>query len=630
MSSTPFLDNFSDFLANTLRVGTNLRVYHVSTPPTPTTPIFASLPGKQEEPTTCESHFLAVSQPYSTRLEDFSSDTAVTSNDENTKADNHVLVLGIEVLIFTTNTLTTIFVSKADSSGFLTRPPHSTQASSSIIRSVISAFLSWLVSRNLSSRTPETSNVTRHEPDPHPPNTENERISSVKEASVPDPNPKSRERRRRLVLSLFARSQNQYLFPGSIENATKHVLDDRQLIKWWCRVLDGLVEREWAVDVTPRAQSADANASANGAGTSAQAQHSPSGSTSVSASVKVTPQAYVIVPGCDRSETIRSFFPPAARYVRPGAVSRWHNSYPDQHLVDGEALSSGTDASVGIPVRCMIPRLPDDPKARYCEDLDHAGTDDQGRWRDIRSLQQFWETMEYRQECAAGRLVGFIWVIFDGGRVMAETTNGAATASDGRLSDVPNGHAQPDNPRTPPIKTLPDDATRSPPSTLAPASIVLSAEQYNTLADYLINHTDFAGLELARKSTRDWIDKVRELSGASLFGVDVEGQAAAVGTLSSSREDSGISLSQTGAGEKHGRDETEAEGPRVNVLTGVRKKRKVEGEGRNGDDVHDGTSGVGIVDDKQVEPDAIPGVNGDGARTLSAGLVRKKPKGSTS
>jgi len=232
--------------------------------------------------------------------------------------------------------------------------------------------------------------------------------------------------------------------------------------------------------------------------------------------------------------------------------------------------------------------------------------------------------MEYRQECAAGRLVGFIWVTFDTGRIMAKATNGTATASDGRTSHARNGQSQSDTVSTGPVITLAGDGAQAAPSEPAPSSIVLSAEQYNTLADFLINHTDFAGFELAKKSTNDWIDKVKEMSGAARFGVDVEGRAA--NTPSTSREDSGISLTQTAgaAGEKHAREE--ASTPHVNVLTGIRKKRKVEQETTTSDSPHNGASSLPIAESKQEKQPISSGGTSDGARTLSAGLVRKKPK----
>lgn len=39
---------------------------------------------------------------------------------------------------------------------------------------------------------------------------------------------------------LFAKAERQYLFLGSAKNPAKHVLSDAQLVKWWARCLDGL------------------------------------------------------------------------------------------------------------------------------------------------------------------------------------------------------------------------------------------------------------------------------------------------------------------------------------------------------------------------------------------------------
>lgn len=625
MSSSDLSDHefndFSDFLANTLRVGTDLRVYHVSTAPTPTASIYAPPPGKQDEPTTCESHFLAVSQPHLADAADTVAHATGTNGDDDTRTTNHVLVFGIEVLIFTTGSLTTIFVSKADSSGFLTRPTHSSQPSSSIIRTVTSAFLEWLVCRNLSSSPPDPTDVTRHEVGSRA--AVDESTSSTNEAgNVPDRTPGSQERRRgrRLVLSLFARSQNQYLFPGSIENATKHVLDDRQLIKWWCRVLDGLVERVWRVRGhadpagTPSTSVAETNINCD----AASAQTTPL-STSVNATATTTaniqPQAYVIVPGCDRSATVRSFFPPSARHPRSDTPPKWHNSYPDQYLVGSNSGHSSSDASTltpALPIRCMIPRLPDDPKARYCEDLDNAGTDDQGRWRDIRSLPQFWETMEYRQECAAGRLVGFVWVTFGAVHDEPATASTASGVSDTSTPHLPDGHAQPARAHPAPRAAPEHDATHQ-----ARRSITLSAPQYNTLAAFLLNDTDFAGRALATTSTTDWIAKASELAGAPAFGVDVQGRAPAPAPAAPAL---GVATGPEviGAGAKHARDE--ASGVKVNVLTGVRKKRKVADETTEHlrGDAHAATAANADTD----------AGNSGGVRTLAAGLVRKKPKAS--
>lgn len=382
-------DHFLDYLILSLDVGTKLRIYHVSTPPFPTTPIFSPPPGRPDEPTTCESHFLTISQPHV--ITSANVDLNQSTNDHDSgKTASHVLVLGIEVLVFSTDSLTTIFISKADSTGFLSRPAESTQGSSSIVKLVVSALLEWLVTRQLSRTASGPTDVTDHDLVTQSIDGESSEVHVGTSGRSGSSRPT-----KKLVLSLFARSQNQYLFPGSIENTTKHVLDDRQLIKWWCRVLDGLVQKDRSVQTT----------TSNGVDIGS-AEGAPD---LYSTNVKVSTTAYVVVPGCDRTETTRSFFPPSAKQPRTESQVRWHNSYPVNLLVKQDQ----TPADTSLPVRCLIPRLPDDPKARYCDDLDDAGTDEKGQWKNIRSLQHFWETMEYRQECAAGRLVGFVWVVFD-------------------------------------------------------------------------------------------------------------------------------------------------------------------------------------------------------------------------
>lgn len=323
---------------------------------------------------------------------------------------------------------------------------------------------------------------------------------------------------------------------------------------------------------------------------------------SLSTDDKLTPQAYVIVPGCDHYATARSFFPSSARTTASGK-SRWHSSYPVDFLVGHRKCGSET----ALPVRCVIPRFPDDPKARYCEELDAAGIDDQGQWRGVKSLPQFWETMEYRQECASGRLVGFIWVTF-----------GAEHDEDTPATRI-SAEQEADTASTPQTATTPLKSGSVPINLdlqQRPEHVTLTAQQYNILADYLINNTDFGGLLAANKSTQDWVAKVKELSSVSDFGVDVEGIRAIPASANSSAV---AQLDGTGvAGAKHAR--TESNGPPIKVLTGVRKKRKVE----------EASNAVVPVGEESGKANgtsvSAPLEETEGVRTLSAGLVRKQPK----
>lgn len=325
-----------DILAEALPRDLPVNVRHVSTPPTRCDPLFSAAPGADPEVTYCETHFLVV-----------------TLNRDSSKVDEEVAVCGFEVLVYTTKRLTTVFVSKADSTGHLRMiyDKHPAAKKGSLIRRIATTFLSFLVR-------------TRRRP-------------GVK-----------------TVLCLFARAQNQYLFPGSVDNPGKHVLDDRGLVRWWCRVVDPIL-REYGVELQAAANASHADDNNNN-----EADEGSRG----------TATAYLLVPGCDNYET-RAFFPPSAKLDAKDRL-RWRIAYPLERIC--------TD--VNAPPRCLIPRFPDDPKSRFLIDLDDELPDESsgnvppekiGQWRSVKSVDQFWEMMAFRQECSAGRVVGFLWVVIE-------------------------------------------------------------------------------------------------------------------------------------------------------------------------------------------------------------------------
>ncbi|KAJ9266073.1 hypothetical protein DTO212C5_6512 [Paecilomyces variotii] len=468
-----------DLLAEVLPKDVGITVRHVSTTPTQCDAIFSAPPGEEPEVTYRESHFLTIS----------------IKPGENECRD--ILVFGMEVLVYSTDRLTTLFVSKADSTGYLhllKAPPKL-----SLLRTISTTFLSYLVK-------------TRQRPGI------------------------------RLVLSLFARAQNQYLFPGSIDNSGKHILDDRGLIKWWCRAFDPILR-----------------------------EHEPESSSKDKAildrtveSAKSSATAYLIVPGCDKFET-RAFFPPTAKTDDPNRP-RWVNSYPlHQICMNPEA-----------PPRCLVPRFPDDPKARFLEDLDDelptstdAGNSSEtaGQWRSVKSLSQFWELMAFRQECSAGRLVGFLWLVVNPpGLINSDDMAGhqTRTSADGVLlsTTLPTGEASETivNPSAPSGATqealenpVPPESTEDkdklsaatpqltnvsesiPPSNgtggthafhwpeAGRGHVVLSDRDYKTANDCLIDQ-DFETQELAVASTKTWVDKVASLADELIWGERVVGK----------------------------------------------------------------------------------------------------------
>ena len=594
LSTAHTFNSFPDFLADTLRVPTKLRVYHVCTPPTNVKPIFATPEGADEESTTCESHFLTVSQ--STAV-----DQVNTANDsQDALQDPEALVLGIEVLVFETHSTTTIFVSKADSTGLLNRrtPDH---ASSSIIRTVVSAFIEWLVTQKLSCTSSDSLHGVTEKPQ------KSEDLDSTTPHEYPHRRAGKPEQKKKLVLSLFARAQNQYLFPGSIENTTNHVLDDRQLIKWWCRLLDSLVHKQWPLHGASTTELGPSSMN----GTSAHASHETSGTelAATDQNTAIQPEAYIIVPGCDQADTRRSFTSTTHGSQNGNTTtSKWQNSFPVEHLSCQELIKSDTTS---LPVRYLIPRLPDDPKARFCDDLDDAGIDDRGQWRTVKSLPQFWEMMEYRQECAAGRLVGFMWVVFDLSRkdqvhidgslhedVLALTENGVRACENGYVENT-DVH-------------LPRES---------PAYATLTSEQYINISDLLINDTDFAGRECAIKSTCQWIAKVKELAGIHDFGVEIEGQA-----IASSDSSTAVSVTPNSRGKNGGHVNSGSENIRpasANMLVGVKRKKRADvalEESEHASTISPTDEILETVDktanDKNITESA----------TLDSSLIRKKPK----
>jgi regulator of Ty1 transposition protein 109 len=88
----------------------------------------------------------------------------------------------------------------------------------------------------------------------------------------------------------------------------------------------------------------------------------------------------VYIPGVDKYK-IKSYFPD---------IGDWECSPPGG--IEGFAKD-------------FIPVFPDDPKARFLDDLKGDGQ------LSSTTLTQFWELMEHRQECSSGRLVGFISMI---------------------------------------------------------------------------------------------------------------------------------------------------------------------------------------------------------------------------
>lgn len=353
--------------------------------------------GCAARPTTLESHFLGVSC-----------------------GPTEASIYGIEILVYVTNYSasaafprfeTTFFVSKADTSGYLPRNyasfvPKKVSGSSegpqreSTVKVITSTFLKHLIDEHLYLR-PDVSKVS---------------------------------------ISLFARAQNQYLFPDSVSVKGKHILSDRELIRWWCRVLDPLFQEA--------AESED-NASA---------------------------EAYLLVPGMDKYE-VRNLFPPSTRFPQ---------NYPEvkHHWIHGHPFKT----SDILGPREVIPYFPDDPKSRFLDELNYGGLkeDEYGKklgsgWRTIRTLDQFWETMSFRQECCDGKSVGFIWV-----EIVRKNPDLSITAAESKKPVIEKHYKQ------------------------LPGEFVFDTDNMSKLMDFLTTcppdgTSDFCTPELAKTTTEEWI-----------------------------------------------------------------------------------------------------------------------------
>ncbi|ORY19267.1 histone acetylation protein-domain-containing protein [Clohesyomyces aquaticus] len=590
MANTNAPKSLQDLLAEALPKDVPFTFYHYSTPPSSSPALFSAAPNRKPEKTYCESHFLAVS--------------IAPREGGGVGASGELLILAIEILIYSTKRLTTIFVSKADSTGSLHALNLPRSQAGSPLKSICGIFVSWL----------------------------------------------ARERQRegkKLVVSLFARAQDQYLFPASIDNANKHVLDDRGLVKWWCRVLDPLV-RSYAPETEQRSLTERLQDSKDKSATD--------GTVSADGPLpnnSATARGHLIIPGFDLHETLR-YIPPSPSPTEP---RRWSAAHPLLEIAP----------HAGAPPRCLVPHFPDDPKSRYLDELDEElpdrGSDamtkeggtpsrSNGQWKSIKTLEQFWEMMAFRQECSSGRIVGFIWVVITPPKASIPeededepSQSTSQTQSQGSFS-LPISPAKkqpsPKKPRRRPINTesgpiplrlpriksnisnlstnssgsanalskLPPESTayfKWPPSSRG--SLLLSKRDYDRANEILLQQ-NFATQTAAAKSSKRWKDEIAVLAGAETWGWTVVGRKE-VAPLAGSATN-GITP--------------------VTVI-GVRKKRKTETENTSAEakEIH-GESGPKVLEEglvrKKVKVEESSAVSAltNGVNTLSAGLVRKKPR----
>ncbi|TGZ85111.1 DUF1714-domain-containing protein [Ascodesmis nigricans] len=287
-----------------------------------------------------------------------------------------------------------------------------------------------------------------------------------------------------VTLALFARSQTQYLFSNSAANSSKHVLSDRALIAWWCQTVNPTFQRY--------AKSSSA-------------------------------KAYLLVPGSDRLE-VQKLLPKAT-----GDEANWIHGHPFE-----------LDQARDITVREVIPHFTDDPKSRFMEELNGEDVEKSAKsakrtqkWNAITTVDQFWELMSYRQECSAGRCVGFLWVTIPGDEVAENEGEVIPTVvQEGKVDSNDEERSPSQEQQTTPEKTSPRPKLVSRKRSMSNVNSLLSPrkksrtfvsilsrrssdahdflivddKRYKRAFESLLLHSDFGNLEKARKSSRKWID----------------------------------------------------------------------------------------------------------------------------
>lgn len=151
-------------------------------------------------------------------------------------------------------------------------------------------------------------------------------------------------------ISLFTRAEKQYLFPESFRNPFKHIVDGKQLLSWWLKIINQVLH--------------DFNCKTN---------------------QKLMWNCRLSIPGSDED-----------------ATKKFHTNLQE---FDGITWSNGSIYNKQNPAGIAIfeiPLFPDDPKGRF---LEHLVVE--GRHR-VTNLKQFWEELGIRQEFRLGNLVGII------------------------------------------------------------------------------------------------------------------------------------------------------------------------------------------------------------------------------
>lgn len=269
-----------------------------------------------------------------------------------------------------------------------------------------------------------------------------------------------------------------------------------------------------------------------------------------------------------------------------------------------------------------------------------------GQWKSVKTLDQFWEFMAFRQECSSGRIVGFIWVVLSPPKpsIPEEDEDTPSQQSFSQpLSQIDSQEHVPSPKRRKRNRQRRDDKikfgqiplvlpkimtsssnlsttsnmssnsnAKLPPETspyyVWPASsrgtVCFSTKNYNRAHEVLLQQS-FANRRAAAQSTKKWKEEVGVLGGLEKWDWTV-----------------------TGTKENLAAGYTATNGSSPNIVMGVRKKRKPDTPAEASSTLDKPTEGVqvlseGLVRKKvKIEPTPVPEATvSNGVNTLSAGLV---------
>ncbi|RPD77440.1 hypothetical protein L226DRAFT_521114 [Lentinus tigrinus ALCF2SS1-7] len=268
-----------------------------------------------------------------------------------------------------------------------------------------------------------------------------------------------------LWIQLFARAQNQYLFPNSSEYEGKHPLSDVKLCAWWRKVYSEVA--------------GTVNTGLKGVGkvklfyilpgySELEAAHSLT--RGVTPSSSDVPWVY----GHPYSQTEIPL--PCPKNTDPDAPHNlghfipWFDDDPKSRFIDEIAYIKATEGGIRSPKRKRAPSSTGgDKKPQRRDDADDKEKEKEREGRPQGELAQvtadeFWERMSFRQECVAGAVTGFF--------TMCVST------------PPPVGH----------------DKT-SQPSPLAPQPGQVSSKMVRRIVASLMNHHEFSTRERAVRAT---------------------------------------------------------------------------------------------------------------------------------